>query len=450
MFFFNETTGFALSWFLYKTTDGGLSWGRNKNAPGGYDILFLDTLTGFIGGSNLFKTTNGGESWYQVNGVPGGVGKIFFINSLMGWAISGRNILKTTDGGENWFVQFNHPSVGFSSIHFVDSLYGWTSGGRPQKTTDGGTTWVEQTNTTIWNSDDVYFTNWDTGWIGKYSSISNSLFKTTNGGLNWIGIPEVIGARKFYYFPDPIHWMTIGFSRYYITNDFGNSWIEFTENVPSGLSSFQAPTNNLGYAVGSSGLILRYDDTSFVPVELLSFEGIAENNEVVLVWQTASEINNQGFYIEKSYDKINWKNIGFIDGKGTATETNYYKFADVNPGNNENHYRLKQVDFNGTFTYSKIITVYFKNTPLAFTLYQNYPNPFNPSTIIKFDLPKSSLVSLTIYDILGRKMKTIVDERKDAGSYLINVDLSDLSSGVYFYHLHTDNFNATKKMLLLR
>ncbi|MCZ7611743.1 MAG: hypothetical protein M5U17_16495 [Ignavibacterium sp.] len=77
VFFFTETTGFALSWFLYKTTDGGISWQRKENAPGGKDILFLDTLTGFIGGSNLFKTTDGGESWYQVNGVPGGVGKIF-------------------------------------------------------------------------------------------------------------------------------------------------------------------------------------------------------------------------------------------------------------------------------------------------------------------------------------------------------------------------------------
>ena len=91
--------------------------------------------------------------------------------------------------------------------------------GRPYKTTDGGYNWIQQTNTIIWNSDDVYFTNQDTGWFAKYSSISNSLFKTIDAGISWIGIPEVIGARHFYLLPDPIHWLTIGFSRYYWTND---------------------------------------------------------------------------------------------------------------------------------------------------------------------------------------------------------------------------------------
>ena len=121
------------------------------------------------------------------------------------------------------------------------------------------------------NSDDVYFKSADEGWFAKYSSISPSLYKTTNGGIDWTAVNEVIGERKFYFFPDPVHWVIIGFSRQYITNDYGNSWIEFTSDVPSGLVSFFAPANHLGYAVGNGGLILKYNDTTYVPVELSSF-----------------------------------------------------------------------------------------------------------------------------------------------------------------------------------
>ena len=267
VYFVSEEKGYAISGVLsqtqvlYKTTDGGINWASVPGAPGGDDLLFLDSLTGFIGSNLIYKTTDGGVTWYVPNGGQGGAGKIFFINQSIGWAIQSNIIYKTTNRGENWFTQFTaSASIHFTNINFVDTLYGWVSGGRPFKTTDGGANWIEQTFTTLWNSDDVYFTDIDTGWFAKYSSINNSLFKTTDGGLNWVGISEVIGARKLFFFPDPIHWLTLGFSRYYWTNDYGNSWQEFTEDVPMGLISFFAPTNYLGYSVGKGGLILRYDD----------------------------------------------------------------------------------------------------------------------------------------------------------------------------------------------
>ena len=101
---------------------------------------------------------------------------------------------KTIDGGDNWFTQKNAGvSVGFNSIYFIDSLYGWTANvGRPFKTIDGGKNWIQQTNLDLWNSDDIYFTNKDTGWIAIYSSINNSLFKTTDGGIIAIDVPEVV------------------------------------------------------------------------------------------------------------------------------------------------------------------------------------------------------------------------------------------------------------------
>lgn len=366
VFFINEEDGFAISGIsseiqaLYKTNDGGISWMKVPDAPSGNELVFLDSLTAFIGSNLIYKTTDGGVTWYVPNGGQGGAGKIFFINETIGWAVRSNVIYKTTDKGENWFIQFTAPaSVHFTSINFSDTLYGWVSGGRPYETTDGGYNWIQQTNTIIWNSDDVYFTNQDTGWFAKYSSISNSLFKTIDGGISWIGIPEVIGARHFYFLPDPVHWLTIGFSRFYWTNDYGNNWQEFTGEVPSGLVSFTAPNDFLGYSVGNGGLVLRYDDTTYVPVELISFEGKLENNEVILFWETATEINNQGFYIEKSFNKINWETIGFINGKGTATETNSYSFVDRKIKDLKMDYRLKQVDYDGSFFTHKLSKLKF-------------------------------------------------------------------------------------------
>ncbi|HRN26815.1 MAG TPA: YCF48-related protein [Ignavibacteriaceae bacterium] len=450
VFFITETTGFALSGAFYKTIDGGINWGKISNVPGGYDILFLDSLTGFLGSNSIYKTTNGGEIWYQTIGT-GQTSKMFFTNTLLGWAVGGRNIYKSTDGGETWEIKFTHVSSSFNGISFSDSLNGWVSGGRPQKTTNGGITWIEQTNTLLWNSDDVYFSNQDTCWFAKYSTINNSFFKTTDSGLNWIAIPEVIGARKFYFFPDPVHWVIIGFSQYYITNDYGNNWFEFTEDVPTGLISFYAPTNNLGYAVGNNGLILKYDDTTYIPVELISFEGKLGSNEIILSWITVSELNNQGYYIEKSFDKINWQTLTFIYGKGTTTEINYYSFKDNQPINGKNYYRLKQVDFNGTFSYSEIIAVRYENFPLTLELFQNYPNPFNPNTSIKYSISKTEFVNISLYTILGDKVTELINEEKQPGSYTVTLNANNLSSGIYFYKMLTSSgFTAVNKLIIVK
>jgi len=449
--FITETTGFTLSTLLYKTFDRGMNWQEVENEPGGNDLLFLDSLTGFIGSNQIYKTTDGGVNWYVPNGGQGGAGKIFFINETIGWAVRSNVIYKTTDRGENWFTQFTAPtSIHFTSINFSDTLNGWVSGGRPYKTTDGGYNWIQQTNTVIWNSDDVYFTNSDTGWFAKYSSISNSLFKTTDGGLIWIGIPEVIGARKFYFFPDPIHWIIIGFSQYYITNDYGNNWEEFTEDVPTGLVSFSAPINLLGYSVGNKGLILRYNDTTYVPVELISFDGSVVGKNILIEWATATETNNKGFVIQRSNDKNNWKEIGFVQGNGTTTEPHHYSFMDESLQNGSFQYRLKQIDFDGSFKFSKIVEV-VTSLPNKYSLSQNYPNPANPSTNISFNVPEQTKVKINLYSINGEFVKEIFNEEKEKGLYNITINLNDLATGVYFYSIITDKgYSNVRKLILLK
>jgi len=451
---------------IYKTVDGGSTLTVLESFP--YSpraMTFIDSLTGFVSTgypTRIFKTTDGGSSWFNTNitGLTDTIAsmrKIFFISPIKGWAVTSRGyIFGTSDGGENWIVQLNAGiSRGFTSIFFIDSLIGWTSGTRPYITSDGGMNWIEEQNTILWNSDDIYFQNIDTGFFANYSTINNSLFKTTDGGLNWLPVPEVIGSRKFYFFPDPIHWMIIGFSRYYITNDYGNNWIEFTENVPSGLVSFHALNNNYGSVVGNIGLILKYVDTTYIPVELISLNGTLEVKNVILEWITASEINNKGFIIERKIagDKF-WQELDFIAGKGTSTEESFYSYTDKLQESNTYQYRLKQIDYDGSFSYSEMINIEFEE-PISFHLSQNYPNPFNPATIIEFSLPIKSNVTIEIFDTLGRLVKKIIDRDLSAGIYEFEFDLSELSSGIYIYKLKAfgadgQSFNQSKKMVYIK
>jgi hypothetical protein len=88
--------------------------------------------------------------------------------------------------------------------------------------------------------------------------------------------------------------------------------------------------------------------------------------------------------------------------------------------------------------------------PNYYSLGQNYPNPFNPNTVIKFTLPESQNVKLVVFDILGREVKTLINEMRSSGIYEVNFDGSSLSSGIYFYRLVTDKYTDTKKMLMIK
>jgi len=192
--------------------------------------------------------------------------------------------------------------------------------------------------------------------------------------------------------------------------------------------------------------------SDIVPVEMLTFTASVNSSDVRLLWSTASELNNRGFEIERSVnDQNDFTTIGFVDGKGNSTEINYYSFIDEPQlsGVNEIYYRLKQVDFDGTFSYSYVVNVSY-DVPADFVLKQNYPNPFNPSTAISYFVPKESFVSIKIYDFLGREITTLVNETKSTGSYELLFNASSLPSGTYFYVMTADNYSHTKKMVLMK
>lgn len=188
-----------------------------------------------------------------------------------------------------------------------------------------------------------------------------------------------------------------------------------------------------------------------IPVELATFIASVMNNNVALHWSTSTETNNFGFEIERKAEKSSdWRNIGFVKGNGTSTEKNIYSFDDKNVSAGIYNYRLKQIDFNGSYSYYLLNETIEITAPNQFELLQNYPNPFNPVTKISFNLPIAGKTTLNIFSVLGEKVVTLMDEVLNSGYYEYVFDASKLSSGVYFYKLESENFSDTKKMILIR
>ncbi len=186
-----------------------------------------------------------------------------------------------------------------------------------------------------------------------------------------------------------------------------------------------------------------------LPVELSSFSASANGNTVTLNWTTATETNNSGFDIERSPDNNNFSKIGFVSGFGTTTESNSYTFMDNPQKEGTYYYRLKQVDLNGRFKYSNSTEVKV-TSPMMYSLDQNYPNPFNPTTKIDYSIPNQDFVNITVFNELGQKVATLVNEVVSSGHHTVDFNASRFSSGIYFYRIQTGNFVNVKKMNLLK
>jgi plastocyanin len=186
-----------------------------------------------------------------------------------------------------------------------------------------------------------------------------------------------------------------------------------------------------------------------VPVELTSFSASAQNNGVMLSWSTATEINNSGFEVERKQENSNWSNVAFVNGSGTTSSEIKYSFFDGSLTAGKYQYRLKQIDFDGSFEYSKVVDVDV-NAPSKFELSQNYPNPFNPSTKISYSVPKTGYVSLKVYNALGQEVAGLVNGVKEAGIHTIEFNAVKLNSGIYFYKLEAGDITQVKKMTLIK
>lgn len=216
--------------------------------------------------------------------------------------------------------------------------------------------------------------------------------------------------------------------------------IKSSINFSSG--GFLIPNNNTIYLNGN-----LYNGP--LPVELSSFSATKSESGIKLNWRTETEVNNYGFEIFRSNHNDDWSRVGFVQGHGNSNSPKEYSFYDENLSAGKYSYKLKQLDTDGKFEFSKIIEIEF-GSPQVFNLSQNYPNPFNPSTTIEYSVSEQSLINLTIYNSLGEKIKELVNEEKAPGVYIVEFNGQDLSSGTYIYRIQSGNYVSTKKMILIK
>ncbi|MCC6476565.1 T9SS type A sorting domain-containing protein [bacterium] len=193
-----------------------------------------------------------------------------------------------------------------------------------------------------------------------------------------------------------------------------------------------------------------------LPVELMSFSGAANSNSVTLNWSTATENGNDRFEIERreSAENAEWMTVGVVDGAGTTAAAHNYSFTDNSVSVGGYVYQLSTVDVEGNRQIAGHVTVNVVQTtaPVAgeFELIGNYPNPFNPSTMIRFNLGEATDVTLSVFDVQGREVATLMSGTVSAGEHEVAFDGAGLASGVYFARLTSGVQSDMMKMILMK
>ncbi len=279
-------------------------------------------------------------------------------------------------------------------------------------------------------------------WTGQTIGVSD------NGILVGYVDPGNFNYQAFIKMPG---WSDILYLKNYIIDSLGitgyqNWYFPFAQGISAdgnriGITAYPPGTNI------TNALILTLDTT--VPVELSSFKANVIEQSVQLNWTTATETNNSGFEVQRKTGIKEWEVLGFVAGRGTTTEPSSYSYLDDLTSSGNFSYRLKQIDYDGSYAYSNIVEVDVEPVT-EFALNQNYPNPFNPSTIISFSVAQKSNVMLNVYNILGEQVATLVNEVKEAGSYQVQFNAQNLTSGIYIYKLEAASFTSTKKMMLVK
>jgi hypothetical protein len=398
---------------VFLTTNSGTSWTNSGLTNTSIRSLAISGTNIFAGGWGVFLSTNNGTSWTSVNsGLTD--------SSISSLTVSGTNIFAgtwqsgvflSTNNGTSW-TAVNSGLTDITILSFAISgtnIFAGTWGGYVNLTTNNGTSWTSVSSG-----------------LPNYSSIMSLAVSGTSifAGTEYGGV--------------------------YLSTNNGTSWSEVNSGLMNNyIVSLAVSGTNIFAGTWGSGVWLR-PLMEIIPVELTSFTAsVKPGGHVVLNWSTATELNNRIFEIERRpVDDGQFMTIGFVEGRGTTTEPQNYNFADNNVSPGTYGYRLKQIDFDGSFEYLNEIMV--DVPPSDFELNQNYPNPFNPSTTISWQSPADGHQTLKVFDVLGNEVAVLVDEFRSAGRYEATFDAGNLASGIYLYKLQAGDYIQTKKMILMK
>jgi hypothetical protein len=223
---------------------------------------------------------------------------------------------------------------------------------------------------------------------------------------------------------------------------------EVLTNLPANTDLYWRLKSKNTAAQGDWSSTFKFTTGSVLPVELTSFRGYANKDNVSLNWITATEMNSYGFDIERKVD-ASWIKVGFVEGHGTSNVKNEYRFQYIDEKFGIEKFRLKQIDRDGKFEYSKELEIQ-TSSPVENIVAQNYPNPFNPETTIAFTIPYAAFVTIKVFNPLGEQVATLESQRFAAGMYTTQWNASRFASGLYFYRVQADGLVQTCKLLLLR
>jgi len=417
--FIDMNDGIAISKSkLFRTTDGGITWSNCIFSYTNQDLKSISSSSEndaiAVGDKAVvLRTSDGGVSWsrllsgtlYELLGIS--FRSVCMIDKYTSFIAGEKGtILNTTDNGENWNSLTSGTVNNLNCIDFVTPNIGYVVGdnGTVLKTTDGGAHWHSQ-NTVTKKLNGVSFISPDKGVAVGNDGI---ILRTINGGVNWI--PQTISdAALFSVWLHSDTGVAVGeYGSVFITTNGGSSW--FKNDV--GITDYHVNFNSVNFSdqkngtiVGSDGIVLRTSDGGFNWIE--------QRSGTNLSLYCVNFINND-------YGMI-------VGSSGTILRTTNGGETDVK------NYPYDMVD-----------------VPNEFALSQNYPNPFNPTTKIHFQVPKTGLVTLKVYDVLGREVTTLLNEVKQPGTYEIEWNASALASGIYFYQLQSGSFTDVKKMILIR
>jgi len=512
--FINSTTGFAtFQSSLLKTTNAGENWGYYGNNY--YDsintVFFFNDLTSYATffPSKFKITTNGGYNWITKQSPANQFDGINFLNLNTGYLQGFYNeIYFTSNAGNNWTMQTESNGPGYGILNdgvFIDANTGFLVGMSQliKRTTNQGENWQIIPCPQSGNNDGVDFINANTGFIvGSYPD-SGVLLKSIDGGLNWAIIKNFANdaTKCIRLFNENIGIIGFQHGAIYRTSDGGNNWSRVDSSIYYGVHSFFIQNSTTGYASGYinnlSGKVLKTTDAGLTWNVLLTSSGVGHikflnNNTGFSAGQGVLKTTDGGqnwFRVLNNgnvfgMDFVN-ENVGFVTGSTSGTLITEFIYRTTNGGVTWNGldfpsagtmYGVKFFNANTGLVfgeYSSILKTYDgggnsissvsilgKNIPGDFILSQNYPNPFNPSTKIRFNIPpleggQGGMIVLKVYDILGKEIATLVNEKLHPGEYEVPFSINQFSgyqlpSGIYFYTLTAGDFRETKKMLLIK